>query len=231
MQKALRRVNIDHMPRRYLYIFLDEAGNLDFSRGGTKYFLLGALTKERPFQAYRELTELKYDLVEIGTELEYFHASENAQPVRNRVFEIIRKNLEGTRLDALIVEKEHTTPILQEEERFYPKVLGSLLHHILQEHDLNLFDEVIVYTDEIPVRRKRDAIEKAVKMTLSEMLPKSAKYRILHHSSKSNMDLQIVDYCTWAIYRKWDRSDPRSYELIRSAVCSEIDFFKSGRTF
>lgn len=219
------------MDRRFLYIFLDEAGNLDFSRGGTKYFLLGALTKERPFQAYRELTELKYDLVEIGTELEYFHASENAQPVRNRVFEIIRKNLEGTRLDALIVEKGKTVTNLQEEERFYPKILGSLLHHILQEHDLNLYDEVIVYTDQIPLRKKRDAIEKAVKMTLSEMLPKSAKYRILHHSSKSNMDLQIVDYCTWAIYRKWDRSDPRSYEHIRTAVCSEIDFFEAGRTF
>lgn len=219
------------MSRRFLYIFLDEAGNLDFSRGGTKYFLLGALTKERPFQAYRELTELKYDLVEIGTELEYFHASENAQRVRNRVFEIIRKNLEGTRLDALIIEKGKTVTSLQEEERFYPKMVGSLLHHILQDHDLNHYDEVIVYTDEIPVRKKRDAIEKAVKMTLSEMLPKSAKYRILHHSSKSNMDLQIVDYCTWAIYRKWDRSDARSYEHIRTAICSEIDFFQSGRTF
>jgi len=219
------------MPRRFLYIFLDEAGNLDFSRGGTKYFLLGALTKERPFQAYRELTELKYDLVELGTELEYFHASENPQPVRSRVFEIIRNNLEGTRLDALIVEKGKTIPSLQKEERFYPRMVAYLLRHILQEHDLKLYDEVIVYTDEIPVKRKRDAIEKAVKMTLSEMLRKSAKYRILHHSSKSNMDLQIVDYCTWAIYRKWDRSDVRSYEHIRSSIRSEFDIFQTGKTF
>ena len=41
---------------RFLYIFLDEAGNLDFSPNGTKYFVLGGITKERPFRAYKELT-------------------------------------------------------------------------------------------------------------------------------------------------------------------------------
>ena len=50
------------MADRFLYIFLDEAGNLDFSPTGTRFFLLGAVTKERPFHAYKELTELKYDL-------------------------------------------------------------------------------------------------------------------------------------------------------------------------
>ncbi len=219
------------MAQRFLYIFLDESGNLDFSPTGTRYFLLSALSKERPFQAYRELIELKYDLVEAGMELEYFHAAENAQPVRNKVFEIIRKNLGGTRVDALIVEKRKTHPTLRDVVRFYPIMVGYLLRHILLEHDLNLFDEVIVYTDVIPVKKKRDAIEKAVKKTLAGMLPQSAKYRILHHDSKSNMDLQIVDYCNWAIYRKWDMGDPRSYEHIRSAVCSEFDIFQTGSIF
>lgn len=219
------------MSDRFLYIFLDEAGNLDFSPTGTRYFLFGALTKERPFHAYRELTELKYDLVELGTDLEYFHASENAQPVRNRVFEIIRRNLNGTRVDALVVEKRKTGPALQAEEKFYPRMLGYLLRYILGKHDLRGFKEVIVFTDAIPISRKRAAIEKAIKMTLAEMLPKSACYRVLHHTSKSNLDLQIVDYCTWAIYRKWQSGDERSYEHIAPAVTSEYDLFRRGQTF
>ncbi len=36
-------------------------------------------------------------------------------------------------------------------------------------------------------------------VTLAGMLPKTARYRVLHHDSKSNMDLQIVDYCNWAV--------------------------------
>jgi hypothetical protein len=37
----------------FLYIFLDEAGNLDFSPTGTRYFILSSVAKERPFNAYK----------------------------------------------------------------------------------------------------------------------------------------------------------------------------------
>lgn len=216
------------VPSRFLYVFLDEAGNLDFSGQGTKFFLLGAVTKERPFNAYKELTELKYDLVELGTNVEYFHASENAQPVRNRVFDIIQRNLGGVRVDALVVEKRKTGPALQTVENFYPRMLGYLLRHILEKHDLELFQEVIVFTDRLPVQKKREAVEKAIKTTLAELLPVSARYRLLHHDSKSNFDLQIADYCTWALYRKWNSGDLRSYQHIRPAVRSEFDIFRTG---
>jgi hypothetical protein len=215
-------------PSRFLYVFLDEAGNMDFSPGGTKYFPLGAVTKERPFHAYKELTELKYELVEVGTDMEYFHASENAQPVRNRVFDIIQRNLDGVRVDVLVVEKRKTGPALQAEEVFYPQMLGYLLRFIVEKHDLKLFREVIVFTDRLPLRKKHNAIEKAVKVTLAGLLPATARYRLLHHDSKSNFDLQIADYCTWAVYRKWNTGDERSYEHIKPAVRSEFDIFRTG---
>lgn len=213
---------------RYLYIFLDEAGNLDFSVKGTKYFQLAALTKERPFNAYKELTELKYDLVEVGTNLEYFHASENAQPVRNRVFDIIQRNLDGVQIDALIVEKRKTGPALQPVERFYPQMLGYLLRYILGQYDLSRFKEVIVITDALPLKKKKEAIEKAIRQTLAHMLPVNARYRVLHHESKSNLDLQIADYCNWALFRKWKDNDLRSYQVIAPAVRSEFDIFRTG---
>ena len=218
------------MADRFLYIFLDEAGNLDFSKTGTRYFLIGAITKERPFNAYKELTELKYDLTELGTELEYFHASENAQPVRSRVFDVIRRNLDGVRIDALVVDKRKTGPALQIEEKFYVRMLGYLLKYILDQHDLSQFKEVLVFTDSIPIQKKRATIEKAIKTTLAGLLPPTARYRLLHHGSKSNLDLQIADYCTWAIYRKWNSADPRSYQHIQAAVTSEFDIFRLGTT-
>ncbi|MGA2138885.1 MAG: DUF3800 domain-containing protein [Verrucomicrobiia bacterium] len=218
------------MPDRFLYIFLDEAGNLDFSVNGTRYFLLSSVTKERPFHAYKELTELKYDLAELGANIEYFHAAEDVQATRNRVFDIIQRNLTGIRIDSLVVEKRKTGPALRAEERFYPEMLGYLLRYVIKAHDIRQFAEVIVFTDQIPVQRKRQAVKKAVKMTLANMLPTEVRYRILHHDSKSNCDLQIADYCNWAVYRKWDRSDERSYNLIRSAIQSEFEIFRNGTT-
>ena len=167
------------MADRFLYVFLDEAGNLDFSSNGTRFFVLGALTVERPFKTYSYLIELKYDLVELGTNLEYFHAAEDTQAVRNRVFEVIRTHLSGSRVDTLIVEKRKTGPALRSAERFYPEMLGYLLRYIV-ERKIGSFTKLVVFTDRIPVQRKRQAVEKAVKQTLSKMLPSGVTYAVLH---------------------------------------------------
>ncbi len=221
----------DKSKQRFLYIFLDEAGNLDFSRNGTRYFVLGGITKERPFQAYKELTELKYHLVEHGMGLEYFHAAEDNQSARNQVFDIIEKHLTGVAVDSIIVEKSKVAAALRSEEQFYPKVLGTLLREILRRHPVADFDEIIVFTDSVPVSRKRGALEKGVKLTLAAMLPATVRYRVLHHASKSNLDLQIADYCTWAIYRKWNGNDDRSFRRVQAAVRSEWDVLQTGTGF
>lgn len=216
-------------PDRFLYIFLDEGGNFDFSPGGTSHFTLSCVSRERPFPDYNEFISLKCDLVEQGTAIEYFHASEDLQVVRDQVFDIIGRNLGGMRIDSVIVEKRKTHPSLRDVAEFYPKMLGYLLSYLLSHQSLSPYTQVVVFTDRIPVTQKRNAVEKTVKITLSKMLPKTARYRVLHHDSKSNFQLQIADYCNWAIYRKWDRNDLRSYDLIKSAIKSEFDIFRTGK--
>src|SRR5258705_9674121 len=105
------------MASRFLYVFLDEAGNRDFSRNGTQYFLFSAVLRERPFKS-------STDLIESGMDICRFHASEDLQAVRDRVFKVIQSDLEKTRVEALFVEKRKTHPGLQHEDRFYPEMLG-----------------------------------------------------------------------------------------------------------
>jgi hypothetical protein len=219
------------VPYQYLYVFLDEAGDSNFSVSGTKFFTITAVTKARPFFLDDPITSLKYDLIEMGLDIEYFHASEDRQAVRDRVFAVVSSNLRDFRIDSLIVEKRKTGPALQILERFYPKMIGYLIRYVLEPRNLRDYTEVIVITDSIPVSRKREAVEKAVKQTLSRMLPGGTKYRILHHASKSCVSLQVADYCSWAIFRKWERGDSRSYELIRAGIRSEFNIFRSGSRY
>jgi len=212
--------------QRVLYIFLDEGGNLDFSPVGTKYFTMTSVTKERPFYAFSDFINLKYDLAEEGYLTSRFHATEDKQFVRNRVFEVIREHLDQFRIDSLIVEKRKTVPDLQRERRFYPEMLGRLLQYVLNGYALNQFSQVLIFTDKLPVKRKKESVEKAIKQTLSKKLPSTARYRIVHHESQSNSYLQIADYCNWAIYRKWNGNDERSYGVIKSAIKSEFDVFR-----
>lgn len=73
-----------------------------------QFLYLTSITKEQPFFTYRELTDLKYDMVEQGMNLEYFHGAEDAQAVHDSAFEIIQRNLAGIRIDSLVVEKQRT---------------------------------------------------------------------------------------------------------------------------
>lgn len=217
--------------QNHLYVFLDEAGDFNFSPTGTKYFTFTAVTKERPFSWENPIAALKYNLIEFGLNVEYFHASEDRQAVRDRVFSIICDHLKGVRLDTLIIEKCKTGPALQEIEKFYPRMVGHLLNYVLEHRNIKSYVGIVIITDSIPVNKKREAIEKAVKTTLSKILPSDMKYMVLHHASKSCAGLQIADYCNWAIFRKWEREDLRSYELIRAGIKSEFEIFKVGERY
>jgi hypothetical protein len=41
--------------------------------------------------------------------------------------------------------------------------------------------------------------------------------------------LQVADYLTWAIQRKYESGDTRSYGLVRHLIKSEFEPFKLGR--
>ncbi len=220
-----------------LYIFLDEGGNLDFSQNGTKYFSLTALTTTRDWAStYSALDDKKYSLIESchNTNQEYFHCCDDNKYIKNEVFEIIAANLRlsSARLDSIIIEKRKTSVDLQDEKHFYPKMLGCLLRYIFNTVDASCVKEIIVITDQLPLKRKKNAIEKAIKQNLAEMLQYSKiQYRIFHHSSKAHYGLQIADYCNWAILRKWTTGEKAYYDKIKSFVKSEFDIFKEERVF
>lgn len=213
---------------RTVYIFLDEGGNFDFSPKGTQYFTLTSFLQTRPFILNERIENLKFDLIESRKDIEYFHASEDRQIVRNLFYSNLKDHIKDFTIDSLIIEKRKTNPAIREEAKFYPKMLGYLLKYVVSKIALEETDKIIIITDELPVNKKKKAIEKAIKETLSKLLPTNCEYDIFHHSSKSTYCLQTVDYCNWAILRKWERGDLRSYELIKNWVRSEFNIFEKG---
>lgn len=148
------------------FVFLDEGGNLDFSDKGTKYFTFTALTVTRPFQWESALAEVKYDALEAGLDIEYFHATESKQVTRDRVFAAIVSHLPRIRIDSLVVEKRKTRPPLQLDAAFYPRMLAYLLRHVFKHIAAQQPELITVMTDTIPNNKRRDAIAKEVKTTL-----------------------------------------------------------------
>ena len=110
-------------------------------------------------------------------------------------------------------------------------MLGYLLRHVIERENSIHIDEIIVITDTIPIKHKRQSVEKAIKLILKEMLPGDCRFRVLHHASKSHYGLQVADYCNWAIFRKWQTGDTEYFDRIKSALNSEFDIFRSGTRY
>lgn len=212
------------------YLFLDESGDLGFNPRGSDFYVLTRIRTQRPFHWRDALDNYKYDLIEFGLNHEHFHCAEDNSHVRNRVFDIIQNNLDEIQIDSVIVEKNKTHPKVQQEMRFYIDMLNTLLGYVLNREGWVATEEVIVITDRIPINRKRKAIEKGIKTSLPRLLPRGVRGRILHHDSRSHYGLQVADYCSWAIYRKWQNGKTDYYDRVKPALHSEYDIFERGRT-
>ncbi len=223
---------------RTLFIFIDESGNFDFSPKGTKYFILSSVSTLNPL-GKEKLEEIKYDLMKNGTNLEYFHAAEDKQVIRNQVYDFI-ENLENIEIDSVIVQKDKTNPSLYISEKkkkskkgtkLYTIVLRTLLQYIFYRYgDSAKVEQVVIVLSSIFDANKRELIKKIIKIYLKQI--SSNPFYLYFHENRSDKNTQIADYCCWAIYRKWTDGEIRPYNAVNKGnkIKSEFDIFETGKT-
>jgi len=213
-----------------LYVFIDVSGNYDFSSTGTRYLVMTGLTCTDICCGIIELHTIKHRLLEGGFAVEYFHAAEDAQAVRNQVFDIVSK-FNHVRIDSVIAEKSKIPASLQSAGQIYPFMVEKLYINLLGGGvEIRKSDKVFIFMDrESAHSRERESLIKGIKKYLSQHLPRTP-YQILMHASMSHLYLQVVDYCSWAIFRKWEMSDRRSYDKIQQLVKSESSIFERGES-
>ena len=127
---------------------------------------------------------------------------------------------------SIYVDESGLHPV-RDVEAFYPMILNVLLQCVSQRPTASVLDKILVWTDRIDFKRKRKAVEKAVKLHLANELKTLVPYQLYHHSSSSEPWLQVADYCGWAIYKKWTDGEVRPYSEIRRCVLSEFDILAS----
>jgi hypothetical protein len=213
------------MSAAVLYLYVDESGNFDFSPGGTKFFVMTCVAVSRPFPVQHRLLDVRYDQLESGLDLQYFHASEDRQVVRDEVFGAIVEEMSEYRAYSVVIRKSRTDPSLRAPESLYPLAFEWLMKYILPRRCGEEVETIVVITDDLPERNKRRAMEKGVKMALKPLIPPDKRYHLYHHQSRTDINLQIADYFGWAVYRKWENDDSRSYDLVSSAIAAEGELF------
>jgi uncharacterized protein DUF3800 len=209
-----------------VYVFADEAGNFDFSLqpGASRYFILATVTAPDCKFGDR-LLELRRELGWRGRHLDrVFHAAEDSQAVRDEVFDLLVNA--HLRVDATILEKRKAQPHLQSGQELY-KMAWHLHFKRLAQDIATKEDRLFVVASRLGTKRKRGSFHTAIDDVVHQVAPCRA-YRVAFWPAESDPCLQVADYCTWAIQRKWERGDSRSYDLIKDEIASEFDAWERG---
>jgi hypothetical protein len=213
-----------------LYLYFDEGGDFNFSPTGSAYFAMTCIAIHRPFRSHAALLTLKYDCLERELSIGQFHASEDKQAVRDRVFAAICAYLGEYHVYTVLISKNKTNPALRSDWDTYSRVFTWLVKYVCPREVTSTTTRVLAVTDALPVNKKKDMVRQALKGNLKECLPDGCPYSLHHLESKCDLNLQVADYFNWAVGRKWELGDERSYRLIRSAMCGEVDLFAGGDT-
>jgi len=211
-----------------LHIHLDESGDFNFKRAGTRYYVFTAAWTYDPAPLAARLTALRFALLKTGHNVPAFHAAEDKQANRDEVVKALAEHSEW-RFAAVVIDKPKVYPHLYAPHRFYPEYAASVLKYIFHRHVQERTTNVLVFTDTLPVKAKRDAAEKAIKTTCRRELPDGIRFDSYHHPAASNAWIQVADYCSWAVFKKWEQADTRTYNKLRDRLAeAELDALRAG---
>lgn len=209
-----------------LYVFIDESGNFDFSAKGTDHFLMAAVIARDPIASACALQELKYELMAEGVDEPFFHASEDAQVVRDRVFAAIN-TIQSISSHVIHVDKHHAAPSLQNTVRMYSLFGGAIAKYLLKTLPEESYSQVIIVFDKALPKRDENAFLGVVKPALNAL---KRPYRIYFQSVKHDFNGQIADYIAWAKYISLERGEKRALQSIPGVPLTSFNLFRFGHT-
>lgn len=239
---------MEQLDNKTLYIFIDEAGNFDFTSTGTKFFVLTAITTIQPLKSRDRFLKLKYELLRDGLNQEFFHATEDKQQVRDLVFNNI-KELDDFEIDCVVAQKNKTNPSLyigydglqkkgskgivlktkHLEEKFYRLISQTLLRYIFNRYyNLSSIEKIVVVLGSIFTSNKRGYILKSLKQYLKPKFNKP--FYIYFHRAEADINCQLADYCGWALYVNTERGESRPLKSLNGKIKSVFEIFARGDT-
>ncbi len=216
-----------------MYVFADEAGTLQFSPKASRYFILTTVTVS-DWSSGDALLRLRRELAWEGVDTHpEFRASEELQPVRDRVFDLIQRL--SFRVDATVFDKPKLWPPHRTPETTFYYFAWWYHFRFLAQWVLPTFDSgrlLVVPATLGERKRKQEAFADAVRRVVRQFAPPEV-VRFAFWRARTDPCLWLADYCSWAIQRKWEflwqgQPDRRSYDLISPKIRSEFDMFQVG---
>jgi hypothetical protein len=202
------------------HLFIDESGDLGFSKDSSRWFVFTiALTNnkralEKVIKRARATLRKKFHAV---GELHAYHADEFT---RKRVLKALADTTDLQVL-CVVLNKQKVYVDLQNQKNYLYNYVANILLDRLHTKQIVAIDE------HLDICFDRKDTKKNLRSNFMQYLQgslatkRNGKIDITLRASHEEKALQAVDFISWAIFRKYERGDFEYYELIKDKIVEE----------
>lgn len=203
------------------YIFLDESGDLGFSRkGSSKYFLIATMMVRNNIPIRRLVKKTRKKMLKQKrkgpSELK---ANKSSSEIRRYVLNLLSQ--EDIKICCVVINKNKVYKYLRKrKEKLYNYIVKHILINIepFLSHDVN-----IVIDKRCRKRLVRQDLNNYIKKVIN--LNNRMNIRVSHIDSQKSEELQALDFICWSIFRKYEHDDISYYEIIKNKILSETQLW------
>lgn len=204
-------------------MLLDESGDLGFSKGSSKFFTITIIFINNKRRLEKIAKSVHKGLRKKHKRVGVLHAY-NEQPVtRQRLLK--QFNDTDCHVLAIILNKQKVYTQLKDEKAvLYNYVTNILLDRLITKKLIPIDKEVILIASQ---RETNRFLNENFKNYLSKQIKTNHKIDLkvelaTPHKEKS---LQVADFVSWALYRKYETTDDSYYNLFKSKIIEEAPLF------
>lgn len=206
------------------YVFLDESGDLGFNPKSSKFFLFTVVLTNNHRKIEKIIKKTRKDLKKKFKIVNELHAYHSQPSLKKKILKLVSKNKE-IKVLCIILNKQKVYIDLQNQKNYlYNYTANILLDRLHNKKLINTDEEINLFIDQKDTNKFiRDNFEKYLKDNFYKRGNNKIKIKI--KPSHTEKCLQVVDFISWAIFRKYETGDSEYFNLIKKNIIEESLLF------
>lgn len=201
------------------YIFMDESGDLGFSKSSSKWFMFTLAITNDKRALDRVVKKIWKPLKQRHKKLGELHAYHANAVTRTRILQKLSE-LDDLKVLCIILNKQKVYVDLQNQKNYLYNYTANILLDRLHKKGVIDDGSIELYIDRKDT--KKSLAENFVNYLESSMVKRNGKrMKVALHASYENRSIQAVDFVSWAIFRKYEQNDYEYYDLIKDKIVDE----------
>lgn len=202
------------------YIFWDESGDLGFKKNSSNWFLFTIVLTNNHRRIEKIIRKIRNGLKKKYKKVAELHAYRSLPETKIKTLKLLSKENDLKILCVILNKKKVYIDLQKQKNYLYNYTANILLDRLHNKNLLNTDDPIELYIDQKDTNKFiRENFEKYLHDNFKKR--GNSKVNIKIKPSHKEKCLQAVDFISWAIFRKYEKSDYEYYEIIKNKIIEE----------